>query len=42
MNKNEAQEQRLNYLLEEFRADCDEYKHIEIPESEGEKKRLLR
>ena len=42
MNKNKAQEQRLNYLLEEFRADCDEYKHIEIPESEGEKKRLLR
>lgn len=37
MNKNKAQEQRLNYLLEEFRADCDEYKHIEIPESEGEK-----
>ncbi len=42
VNKNKLQEQRLNYLLEEFKADSDEYKNIEIPDNINHKKRILR
>lgn len=42
MNKLRTQEERLNYLLEEFKADSDNYKEIAIPESIGEKQALLR
>ena len=30
---NKTQEERLNYLLEEFKADSDNYKNIEIPDN---------
>lgn len=39
---NKTQEQRLNYLLEEFKADSDRYKNIEVPENIREKQNLLR
>lgn len=42
MNKNELQEQRLNYLLEEFQADSDRYKNITIPDNIREKETILR
>lgn len=42
MDKLRAQEERLNYLLEEFKADSDNYKEIAIPDSIGEKQALLR
>ncbi len=42
MNEIKTQEQRLDFLLEKFKADSDEYKNIEIPENTGEKERLLR
>lgn len=42
MNKLRTQEERLNYLLEEFKADSDNYKEIAIPDSVGEKQALLR
>ncbi|EFI42107.1 protein-ADP-ribose hydrolase [Peptoniphilus sp. oral taxon 386] len=42
MNKNEMQEQRLNYLLEKFKADSDRYKNMEIPNNISEKRNILR
>ena len=39
---NKSQEERLNYLLEEFKADSDNYKNIEIPDNIIEKQNLLR
>ncbi|KDE68843.1 Appr-1-p processing protein [Fusobacterium necrophorum BFTR-2] len=42
MNNNKLQEQRLNYLLEEFKADSDRYKNIEIPDNISEKQNILR
>ena len=42
MDKLRTQEERLNYLLEEFKADSDNYKEIAIPDSIGEKQALLR
>ena len=39
---NKTQEERLNYLLEEFKADSDKYKNIEIPDNIIEKRNLLR
>ena len=39
---NKTQEERLNYLLEEFKADSDNYKNIEIPDNIIEKQNLLR
>ncbi|RRD92775.1 protein-ADP-ribose hydrolase [Clostridiales bacterium COT073_COT-073] len=42
MNKNKLQEQRLNYLLEEFKADSDKYRNIEVTENISEKEKLLR
>ena len=42
MNETKRQEQRLNYLLEEFKADSDRYKNIEVQENIREKQNLLR
>ena len=42
MEKNKEQEKRLDYLLEEFKADSVEYKNIEIPEDINGKRSLLR
>lgn len=42
MEKNRKQEERLNYLLEKFIADSDEYKNIEVPDNIDEKEHLLR
>ena len=39
---NKTQEERLNYLWEEFKADSDNYKNIEIPDNIIEKQNLLR
>ncbi|MBO5554107.1 MAG: macro domain protein, partial [Solobacterium sp.] len=37
-----SQEERLNYLVEEFKADSGDYKHLETPEDMAGKRRLLR
>ena len=42
MEKNKEQEKRLDYLLEEFKADSVEYKNIEIPEDINGKRSILR
>lgn len=42
VNEIKTQEERLNYLLEEFRADSDRYKDMEIPDDIREKQNLLR
>ena len=42
MEKNKEQEKRLDYLLEEFKADSVEYKNIEIPEDINRKRCILR
>ena len=42
MNETKRQEQKLNYLLEEFKADSDRYKNIEVQENIREKQNLLR
>ena len=42
MEKNKEQEKRLDYLLEEFKADSVEYKDIEIPEDINGKCCILR
>jgi len=42
MEKNKEQEKRLDYLLEEFKADSVEYKDIEIPEDINGKRCILR
>ena len=39
---NRTQEEKLDYLLEKFKADSDNYKNIEIPDNIIEKKRILR
>ena len=39
---NRTQEEKLNYLLEKFKVDSDNYKNIEIPDNIIEKKRILR
>lgn len=36
------QEERLNYLVEEFKADSDEYKELQTPDNTEGKKRILR
>ena len=42
MNEKKTQEQRLDYLVEEFKADSGEYRDLQTPiDSEG-KRRLLR
>ena len=42
MLKNRTQEERLDYLVEEFKADSDEYKELETPNSREDKRRILR
>lgn len=42
MNKNMTQEERLDYLVEEFKADSVQYKDIETPKDTDGKKVLLR
>ncbi len=32
MNEKSTQEQRLDYLVEEFKADSDEYKDLHVPD----------
>ena len=42
MNKSPTQEQRLDYLVEEFRADSGAYRDLQIPEDPEGKRRMLR
>ena len=42
MPKNTTQEERLDYLVEEFKADSDEYKELQTPNSTEDKRRILR
>ena len=42
MCKEMTQEQRLDLLIEEFKADSDEYKNLEVPEDDEGKRRVLR
>jgi hypothetical protein len=36
------QEERLDYLVEEFKADSGEYKDLNTPDNREEKRRILR
>ena len=40
--KKSTQEERLDYLVEEFKADSDEYKKLQTPNSTEDKRRILR
>ena len=40
--KKSTQEERLDYLVEGFKADSDEYKELQTPNSTEEKRRILR
>ena len=40
--KKSTQEERLDYLVEEFKADSDEYKELQTPNSTEDKRRILR
>ena len=40
--KNTTQEERLDYLVEEFKADSAEYKELQTPNSTEDKRRILR
>lgn len=42
MTKDTTQEKRLDYLVEEFKADSDEYKDIKTPDDMEGKRRILR
>ena len=42
MNEKITQEQRLDYLVEQFKADSDEYKDLQIPVDISGKQRILR
>ncbi|MCR5138464.1 MAG: protein-ADP-ribose hydrolase [Oscillospiraceae bacterium] len=42
MNENLSQDQRLDYLVEEFKADSVEYKDLQIPTDRQGKQRILR
>lgn len=42
MNNEMTQDQRLDYLVKEFKADSNEYKNIETPEDLEGKRRILR
>lgn len=42
MDEIKTQEERLTYLLEEFKADSEQYKNIEIPSNIRDKQNLLR
>ena len=41
-NSLKTQEERLDYLVEEFKADSGEYKDLNIPDNREEKRRVLR
>ena len=42
MNEKKAQDQRLNYLVEEFKADSVQYKDLQTPNDDEGKRRILR
>ena len=42
MSNSKTQEERLDYLVEEFKADSGEYKDLNIPDNREEKRRILR
>ena len=42
MNEKTTQEQRLDYLVEQFKADSDEYKDLQVPDDTNGKRRILR
>lgn len=42
MDKKEAQEKRLDYLIEKFKSESEEYENLYIPNSIEEKRRILR
>lgn len=42
MNRDKLQEQRLDYLLEEFMKDSDGYENLEIPDNISDRRRILR
>ena len=42
MYKDTTQEERLDYLIEEFKADSDEYKDLKVPDNGDAKRRILR
>ena len=42
MREKRTQEQRLDYLVEEFKADSDEYKDLQVPKDTEGKQRILR
>ena len=42
MANSKTQEERLDYLVEEFKADSDEYKDLRTPDNGDEKRRILR
>jgi len=42
MSKNTKQDERLDYLVEAFKADSDEYKKLQTPNSTEDKRRILR
>ena len=42
MSNNKTQDERLDYLVEEFKADSDEYKELQTPNSTEDKRRILR
>ncbi len=42
MNEKMTQDQRLDYLVEEFKADSDEYKDLQTPNDKNGKRRILR
>ena len=42
MSNIKLQEERLDYLVEEFKADSDEYKDLNTPDNREEKRRILR
>lgn len=42
MTEKTTQERRLDYLVEEFKSDSDEYKDLQVPDDTEGKKRILR
>lgn len=42
MSEKMTQEQRLDYLVEEFKADSDEYKDLQVPGDTEGKQRIMR
>ena len=42
MSEKMTQNQRLDYLVEEFKADSDEYKDLQTPADTDGKRRILR